>query len=165
MDVSKAIRTKRAVRQFTDEPVSEEIIREILQTARWSQSSRNSQPWEFIVITHREQLQKLSETGNGAGHMAGAAFAVVLASSDEKYWRSFDLGQVAACLQLAAWNRGIGSCIAYLNHEVKMRHVLGLPDDKFVRCGISFGYPLSEHKPSGQGGRKSIDDITHWNNW
>src|SRR5512134_2044189 len=109
MDVHKAIRTKRAVRTFLPQPVPEETIRQIVDAGRQAQSSNNSQPWRFLVIGEAATLERLGQCGKYAGHLAGAAFAVALVSSDE--W-AFDLGQAAAYMQLAAWELGIGSCIA-----------------------------------------------------
>lgn len=165
MNVIEAIRTKRAVRQFTDEPVPDEVIRQILNTARWSQSSKNTQPWEFIVITEREVLAELSKAGDFASHLPHAAFAVALVSSDDSFWKGFDLGQAAMCLQLAAWEHGVGSCLISFHRSEQARETLGIPEGKQVRAGMSFGYPSPQHSPAKMGGRKSLDEITHWNKW
>src|SRR5437588_3102928 len=109
MDVMEAIRTKRAIRQFDERPVPEEVQRAILDAGRRSQSSKNTQPWTFIAIRDRETLKQLSECGKFAGHLAGAALAVALVSEVED---AFDIGQAAAYMQLAAWELGVGSCIA-----------------------------------------------------
>ena len=63
MNVSEAIRTKRAVRQFIDKPLPEEAIQTILNAGRRAQSSKNTQPWRFIVIQEKDTLQSLSECG------------------------------------------------------------------------------------------------------
>ena len=81
MTVSELIRTKRAVRQFTDEPLSEEAIRSILNAGRRAQSSKNTQPWHFIAIRDPATLRQLAECGAYAGHLVGAPFAVGLVSS------------------------------------------------------------------------------------
>src|SRR5829696_3528978 len=106
MDTLKAIKTKHAVRQFSDQPVPEDIIRHILDAGRRSQSSKNTQPWQFIVVRDRQRLEALSKTGTYAGHVAGAAFAVVLVGTQHSDWNSFDLGQASSYLQLAAWDLG-----------------------------------------------------------
>ena len=105
MTVSELIRTKRAVRQFTDEPLSEEAIRSILNAGRRAQSSKNTQPWHFIAIRDRETLRQLSQCGAYAGHLAGAPFAVALISSTDE---GFDLGQARSlyatgCLGPGHW--------------------------------------------------------------
>ncbi|MBN2147484.1 MAG: nitroreductase family protein [Anaerolineales bacterium] len=56
MNVSEAIRLKRAVRKFTDQPLPEEVILAILNAGRRAQSSMNTQPWHFIAITDKATL-------------------------------------------------------------------------------------------------------------
>ncbi len=58
MTVSEVIRTKRAVRQFSDEPLSEEAIRTILMAGRRAQSSKNTQLWHFIAIRDQATLRQ-----------------------------------------------------------------------------------------------------------
>lgn len=165
MNVSEAIQTKFAVRLFSETPVPEADILHILEAGRRAQSSKNSQPWQFVVVRDREMLEKLSQLGDYAGHLAGAAFAIVLVSPDATYWRGVDLGQAGAYLQLAAWEKGIGSCIAAFYHPDKARAVLGIPDNYDCQFALSFGYPAPEHKNAKMGGRKPIDEIVHWEKW
>src|SRR5712691_1111148 len=158
MTVSELIRTKRAVRKFTDEPLSEEAIRSILNAGRRAQSSKNTQPWHFIAIRDRQTLRQLSQCGAYAGHLAGAPFAVALISSTAD---SFDLGQAAASMQLASWELGIGSCIASMWEPEKAKAILSFPHDLHFDVAISFGYPLPSHKqPSAPNpnGRKPFDE-------
>ncbi|HNT23814.1 MAG TPA: nitroreductase family protein [Anaerolineales bacterium] len=63
MNVSDAIRLKRAVRKFTPDHLPEEVIIAILNAGRRAQSSKNTQPWHFIAITDKEILKQLSECG------------------------------------------------------------------------------------------------------
>ena len=165
MTVSELIRTKRAVRQFTDEPLSEEAIRSILNAGRRAQSSKNTQPWHFIAIRDRATLRQLSQCGAYAGHLAGAPFAVALIASTTE---GFDLGQAAAYLQLTAWELGIGSCIASMWEPEKAKAILGVPQDLHFDVAISFGYPLhGDERPSAPnaGGRKPFDEVVFWERW
>src|SRR5262249_35185862 len=93
LSATEAIRAKRAVRSYSAEPVAEELVRHILNAGRRAQSSKNDQPWTFVVVTEREQLQRLSTAGTYAAHMPSSAFTVVLVAraGDE-----FDLGQAGA---------------------------------------------------------------------
>ena len=165
MSVSELIRTKRAVRQFTADPLSEEAIRTILNAGRRAQSSKNTQPWHFIAIRDRATLRQLSECGAFAGHLAGAPFAVALISSTAS---DFDLGQAAAYMQLAAWDLGIGSCIASMWEPEKARAILGVPADQHFDVAISFGYPLPSveqtQTPRTQG-RKPFNEVVFWERW
>ena len=159
------IRTKRAVREFTGQPVPEEIIREILEAGRLAQSSQNHQPWHFIVIHDRASLRQLSTCGKYAGHLAGAAFAIALVI-EPGY--DFDMGQAAAYMQLAAWELGVGSVPASIYAEARAREILGFPPEWHLRIALSFGYPWDEEKltaPPKKGGRKSLDEIVHWDRW
>lgn len=165
MNVSDAIRTRRAVRQFRADPVPDDVIHAILDAGRRSQSSKNRQPWQFVVVRDRDTLQQLATTGDFAGHLAGAALAVVLVGTAEANWGIFDLGQAAALMQIAAWEHGVGSCLAAIYRPDQARALLGIPAEHSVLYAISFGYPSAEHKPLKLGGRKPLNDVVHWEKW
>ncbi|MFN2127067.1 MAG: nitroreductase family protein [Anaerolineales bacterium] len=170
MKVSEAIKYKRAVRNFRDEPLSADVINTILNAGRRSQSSKNSQPWDFIVITHKDRLEKLSKLGTYAGHLAGAALAVVIITPDPGLKTSimFDAGQAAAYMQLAAWELGVGSCLATIYKTNEARLLLDLPDDRYVNLALSFGYPADRSVLTStpeKGGRKQLADFVHWESW
>jgi len=170
MNVSDAIRTKRAVRQFADRPLPDEAVRTLLNAGRRAQSSKNTQPWNFVAIRDKETLKKLSEYGKYAGHLAGAAFAVALVSPDPatRWSIAFDLGQATAYMQLAAWELGIGSCIASIYEPEKAKALLGIPEGYFFDVALSFGYPLSGAAPPSvmrKGGRRPFEDVVHWEKW
>jgi nitroreductase len=163
MDVHEAIRTKRATRRFTAQPISDEGVWSILNAGRRAQSSKNSQPWQFIAIQDRETLRRLSECGTYAGHLAGAALgvAIVTSGADE-----FDAGQAAAYMQLEAWGRGIGSCIASMWEPERAKEILGIPPDQRFDVAISFGYPAGEQPARPvKGGRRPLKDIVRWERW
>lgn len=170
MNVSEAIRTKRAVRKFLEKPLSDELIRAILNAGRRSQSSKNSQAWQFIAIRDRETLKVLSTCGEWAGHLAGAALGVAILTPDptEKFQTMFDAGQAAAFMQLAAWELGIGSCAASIYEPEKAREILGFPPEWHLRIALSFGYPADESILTAapqKGGRRDLDEVSHWDRW
>ncbi len=170
MNVSDAIRTKHATRQFTSQSVPEEAIRAILNAGRRAQSSKNTQPWSFVVVRDRTVLKQLSECGTYAGHLAGAAFAVVLVSPDPstRWSIAFDLGQAAAYMQLAAWEIGLGSCFASIYEPEKAKALLGIPENQFFDVALSFGYPAPDQvRPSAvrKGGRRPFEEVVHWEKW
>jgi nitroreductase len=104
MNVSEAIRTKRAVRQFQDEPLPSQAVRAILNAGRRAQSSKNIQPWQFIAVQDTATLGAMAKLGNYAGHLAGAALGVAILTPqpDQRFSVMFDAGQAAAYMQLAA---------------------------------------------------------------
>ncbi len=169
MNVSEAVRTKRATRQFKDQPVPDDCIRVVLNAGRRAQSSKNTQPWHFIAVRDKDTLKKLSECGPFATHLAGAAFAIALVSPDPstRWSIAFDLGQAAAYMQLAAWEMGIGSCIGSVYEMEKARAILGMPPELSFNVALSFGYALPEQArtPAKRGGRRSFEDVVHWEQW
>lgn len=170
MDVSEAIRTKRAIRKFQDKPLPEEVVHSILNAGRRSQSSKNEQPWQFIAIQDKSVLQALSECGSWAGHLAGAALGVAILTPEPtaKFQTMFDAGQAAAFMQLAAWELGVGSVPASIYETEKAREILGFPEEWHLRIALSFGYPVEEEKLSAapkKGGRRSLEEVVHWDRW
>lgn len=170
MNVADAIRTKRAVRKFLDKPLSAETMRAILNAGRRSQSSKNNQDWRFIPITDKAILKELSQCGEWAGHIAGAALAVAILTPEPtaKFQTMFDAGQAAAFMQLAAWELGVGSCPASLYDFEQARAILGFPPEWHLRIALSFGYPVDEENLSAaprKGGRKGLEEVVHWEKW
>ena len=170
MNVSEAIRLKRAVRQFKPEPLPRFAIIDILNAGRRAQSSKNSQPWQLIAIIDKATLKALSECGAYGSHLAGAALGVAILTPDpgEKFQVMFDAGQCAAYMQLAAWELGIGSCPASIYEPEKARAILGFPPELHLRIMLSFGVPLDESlisAPPQKGGRRPLDQVVHWEKW
>ena len=170
MNVSEAIRTKRAVREFQDKALPEEVIHSILNAGRRSQSSKNTQTWQFVAIRDKSILKALSECGQWAGHLAGAALGVAILTPDpaEKFQIMFDAGQAAAFMQLAAWELGVGSCPASVYIADKAREILAFPAQWHLRIALSFGYPLHAEAisaPPKKGGRLEFEDIMHLDRW
>ena len=170
MNVTEAIQNKRAVRQFKQEPLPEEDVRRILNAGRRAQSSKNTQPWNFIAIQDKDRLEALSECGHFASHLAGAALgvAIVTPPPEERFSIMFDAGQAAAYMQLQAWALGIGSCLATIYDPEKAREILGFPEELQLHIAISFGYPEERDvlaRPPQQGGRKPWEETVHWETW
>ncbi len=170
MDVSDAIRAKRAIRQFSDKSIPEPALNAILNAGRRAQSSKNEQAWHFIAITDRNTLVHLSECGRWAGHLAGAALGVAILVPDPaaKFQTMFDAGQAAAYMQLVAWELGIGSCLASIYDVAQAREILGFPAELELHIAISFGYPADPAEMTAapkQGGRVPLASIVHSEKW
>ena len=170
MNVSESIRTKRAVRKFKDEALPEDIVKTILNAGRRSQSSKNQQAWQFIAIQDKSILKALSECGQWAGHLAGAALGVAILTPEptEKFQTMFDAGQASAFMQLAAWELGVGSVPASIYEPDKARVILGFPSEWHLRIALSFGYPLEDEKLTAapkKGGRRLLEEVVHWDRW
>jgi len=145
MDTYRCIVTKRELRTFTDRPVPEDVLLQILNAGRMSGSSKNTQPWHFIVVRERPRLRDLSGFGRFAQHVASAAVAVCVVIDSPR--ALFDAGRCAQNLMLAGWNAGLASCPASMHRAEDARTFLGAPEGHVVATVISFGYP----HPKGRG--------------
>ena len=170
MKVTEAIQMKRAVRQFSPQPLPEEVVRRILSAGRRAQSSKNTQPWHFIAIQERGILDKLSQLGSFAGHLAGAALGVAILTPDpaQRWSIMFDAGQAAAYMQLAAWELGVASCLATIYEPDAARKLLGFPADLHLNVTLSFGYPADPSvlsRPPQAGGRRPFEESVYFERW
>ncbi len=139
MDAYRCILTKRELRSFAEEPIRDDVLQKILNAGCMSGSSRNRQPWHFVVLRDRHRLQEFSAFGRFAQHVAVAAAAIVLVIDDPV--QAFDAGRCAQNMMLAAWNFGIASCPATLHRATEAKRALGVPDDKTIAVTISLGHP------------------------
>lgn len=136
----------RQVREFTPEPPTDAELDTLTDVARWSGSSRNSQPWRFIVIRDRAVLVRLHEAGlpsTRSLRTATVAIAIVLPTDpDDDMSHAFDEGRVAERLLVAAGMLGLAAGIAWLRPDVRpmASEVLGLPDDRSVRTIVVVGH-------------------------
>src|ERR1700704_659391 len=101
------LRSLRSVRRFSPQAIPDEVLLDVLEVARWTGSSKNTQPWHVIVVRERETLAALAKCGPFAGHLAGAQTAIALVMEDGN--KRFDEGRLAQNVMLGAWAHRIGS--------------------------------------------------------
>ena len=170
MQVQEAIRLKRAIRSFRPDPLPDQAIDAILNAGRRAQSAKNRQVWHFLAITDRDTLKALSQLGHFASHLAQAALGVAILTPDptQRWSILFDAGQAAAYMQLAAWELGIGSCLATIYEPEEARELLEFPPEWHLHAAISFGYPEDPQdlsRPPHAGGRSDPEDVISFNRW
>ena len=169
MQTWDAITARRNVRSFADRPIEAADLDRILEAGRRAPSSQNWQPWDFIIVTDREQLRALAKVWRGAGHVAtsAATIAVIGATADNEFGRAqFDLGQATMAMLLAAADLGIGSCHAGVADLPLARDVLGLPEDRDWALLISLGYPADRPLvPIRNPKRRPFSDVVHRGRW
>jgi len=171
MNTWDALTSRRNVRQFDDRPIDGEDLDAILEAGRRSPSSKNWQPWDFVVVTDRDQLAEMAADWTGTGHVAGSAAAVALVASvprdqHERHRTHYDLGQATMAMMVAAADRGIGSGHAAVTNQERMAAILGLPDGKEVIYLLDFGYPADRPlQPIKRPNRRSFDEVVHRGRW
>lgn len=163
MDVKEAIMTRRTAREFKDEPIPDELLLEILETAKWSPSPVNSQPWNFIIIRDKETLEKLAKYAKYGAQLLKApmAVAVVVTHIEGFHWyneleeNKYAGAVLATNLMLAAWEKGVGTGWVSIERD-KVNDILGVPADHTVITVMPIGYPVST-EPHKEDERKPIE--------
>ena len=171
METWDAIRSRRNVRTFTPEPLPAEALERILEAGWRTPSSRNWQPWDYVVVTDCAQLEQLSHVWEFGAHIAGAAAAVGLVIDDyhdpgDREIAAYDLGQASLQMMLAAADLGIGSGHSAVGDQELARRLLGLPDGKLLRYVLDFGYPADRPlKPIKNPNRRPLHEVVHRGSW
>ncbi|MGH2406089.1 MAG: nitroreductase family protein [bacterium] len=146
MDAYLAVVGKREVRRYQSRPVPEPVLTQILEAGRASGSSRNRQPWRFIVVTDRARLREVSGLVSRPANVAEAPAAIVVAIASPR--SAFDTGRTAQNMMLAAWTLGVGTCPNTPTDEAALKTALGLPAEMAVPTVLSLGYPApGERRP------------------
>lgn len=171
METWDAIRSRRNVRDYTDTPIADADLDRILEAGRRAPSSRNWQPWDFVLVTDRRQLSDLARVWRHARHVARSAATVALVAprrteAPERDWLQYDLGQATISMMLAAADLGIGSGHASVADQELARKVLGLPSDRFCAYLIAFGHPADRPlRLIARPDRRPFDDVVHRGRW
>ncbi len=169
-DVLEQIRKVRQIRQYRPDPVPEEAVFQLLEVARWTGSSRNTQPWRFIVVDDREILRQLSQLRPPIAWLAGAPLGIaIVLDGQSAISEAYDEGRVTERLLIAAKLLGLGGGVAWYGDETQQaeaKRILGIPEERTARSIVAVGYPLSARDPRPspvQRGRKPLDELVSWN--
>lgn len=154
----------RQYRQFTDEPPTDRELAAIVDVARWSGSSRNTQPWRFIVIRDRSLIRQIHGMGmpqTRSLETAPCAIAIVIPKGDsqdeDEVSYAFDEGRAAERMLIAASFLGLGAGIAWLVPQIRPRvaEMLGIPAGRLVRTLVVVGHPTEAARAPKLGAEKA----------
>jgi len=171
METWDAIRARRNVRAYTADPIEPAQLDRILEAARRTPSSRNWQPWDFVVVTEREHLEQLATVWQGAGHVATSAATIALVTAVHEGERDraiaqYDLGQATMSIMIAAADLGIGSGHSAVGDQDLARRLLGLPDDRMCAYLIALGHPAERPlAPLTRINRRPFEEVVHRERW
>ena len=160
MEVYEAIRTVLAVREFQDKPVPEALVVKILEAARLTASSKNGQPWHFIVVHDRDTLRQLGAIMASGRYNAQAAFAIVVAIDKDSPFGISDASRAIQSMTLTAWAEGVGSNWTGWVGMPKVVALMNIPDSLDVLAVVPFGYPAHAHIGNKKQ-RKTVSEIAH----
>jgi nitroreductase len=166
MDVMLAVTSRREVREYLDRPIPDDALLRILEAGRMSGSSKNRQPWRFLVVEDPQQREQIAESVYAPDNVHGAA-AVIAIAVRGKGPTSFDAGRAAQNMMLTAWNDGIGACPNGIADAEAIGRALELGDGEQAVTVLSFGYPArvrdpARHSPEewiARADRKPLDEV------
>lgn len=168
-NVAREIRKVRQARLYDATPVPGDVLQELLEIARWTGSSRNTQPWEFIVIDDPEQLRRVSQIRTPINWVADARLAIAIVLNGESpLSEAFDEGRVTERLLIGAHMLGLGGGTAWFGDEAQQdegKRILGIPAERTARSVVVLGYPTThkDHRPNpATAGRRPLSDLVSY---
>ncbi len=152
MDLMELMKTRRTYRRFTQEPVPQEVLDDILLSTRYSSSAANRQPLRFIVIKDKEKVDEVFQYTTWAGQLPKelgwpkdderpTLFIAVIENPEISAWCDTDTGIALANMTLAAWAHGVGSCIIGACNKPVLSEMFGLSEKEKLHSVVAFGYP------------------------
>ncbi|WP_419174525.1 nitroreductase family protein [Desulfosediminicola sp.] len=152
MDVFDAINTRRSIRSYTDQPVSDEMVQDIIKAGMLAPSAGNQRPWHFIVIRDQELLANVPDFHPYAKMVTKAPVSILVCGDPEgKKWPDFWPQDCSAALQnmlLAARGLGLGTVWAGIypleERIVATRNLFGIPENVIPFAIMPIGWPKDE---------------------
>jgi nitroreductase len=167
-EVLRVLRAVRSIREFGPQPVPDELLAEILEVARWTGSAMNRQPWTFVVVRDRATLALIADASPNAGHVRGAAAAILVVTDGESpALESYDEARAAERILVAATALGLASAIGWIMPPAQpvVAGLIGAPEGRRVRTLVSLGYPTEAGaRPRAAPGtaRKPLGDVVRY---
>ncbi len=162
MNILPIIKTRRSSRKYKNRPVSDSLIKKILEAGRWAPSGLNNQPWRFLVIKNETIKNKLAKFTKYS-HIIEGANIIILVFLDNQvtYNRDKDLMAIGACIQnilLSAHSLGLGTCWLgeILSQKKKVSQYLQLPAKLELMAVLSLGYRADKLKKGNRQALKSL---------
>lgn len=150
----EVIKNRRAIRTYTDKEVEKEKILEVLKSAMQAPSSKNSSPWEFVVVDNKEILLELSKSHHKSIQIKDAKVCIVVTGNKERFLKPgkwiHDLGACTQNILLECTNQGLASCWVGVHPKRKVmdkvRQTLNLPENLVPYSMVAIGYSNEENK-------------------
>lgn len=156
MDALEAIMGRRSIRQYTGEPVSDEDVETLLRAAMAAPSAHNGQPWRFVVVRDRAQLERLAVCTPFARSLATADVGIVVCTEKKigpyaGFW-VIDCAAAIENLLVAAHALGLGALWMGVHpiapFGAAVRGVIGAPRGIAVHSMVAVGRPAKDKPPA-----------------
>lgn len=139
----EAIVSKRDVRDYTGEPIPDDVLRRVLQAGRMAGSAKNQEVNRLIVFRDQTVQDQLADAGDFSSWIGTSAVIIGIASPVASL-RMFDVGRMAQNMMIAAQGEGLASCPVTLQHQDRARAAAGLPEDWDMTMIITLGWPVAD---------------------
>ena len=165
------IRRVSQIRQYSPEPVPDDVVDQLLELARWTGSSKNSQPWRFIVVRDKDRLKKLAALRPNINWAAAAPVGIAIVLEGDAVGEAYDEGRLTERLLTGANLLGFGGGVAWFgepSHQAEAKRILGIPDDRTARQIVMVGRPTTTADPRPYGpkrGRKPLSELVSYDRW
>ena len=155
MDIYEAIRKRRTIRKFQQNPIPEDILKKLIDTARIAPSGSNMQPLKFIVVNNEKIREEIFSHVKWAAYIAPkgnpeiderpTAYIVVCIDNDiRRVTPESDAGAAIENILLAAVAENIGTCWMQAVDKPEIKKILNIPEQYAIDSVISLGYPKEE---------------------
>jgi nitroreductase len=167
MDFYEVVRTRRSVRSYAPDPISDDVLNRVLNAARISPSGMNRQPWKFVLVKDDDLKGKLVSSCGGQAFIAQAPLVVVACGENIHYNRGGYMGDMSMVvdvtiamdhLTLAARTEGLGTCWIGLFDNESVKRLLEILKEVNVVALTPLGYPRGKAFKE-PGSRKSLPEI------
>lgn len=172
MNVLEAILTRRSVRSFRPDPILDDVWADLLKAMHQAPSASNRQPWRIIIVDDPALKEKVAAAACKQKFIAQAPKVVVVAGNRADAWRGkggfVQHWEIVDCaiamdhLQLAAWERGLGTCWIGAYEAPALEELLGIREPWHTVVLSPVGYPL---EMSPYRGRKPLEEIVSYNHF
>ena len=160
MEVYDAVRTVLAVRDFQNKTVPDSVVKKVVEAARLTASSKNDQPWHFIIVQDRDTLGQLGSIVKSGPYNAQAAFVIAVAVDKSSPFGVSDASRAIQSMVLTAWSEGVGSNWTGWVGMSRVAALLDVPDSIDVIAVVPFGYP-TQTRTRGRKRRKTLSEVAH----
>lgn len=164
------IYSRRSIRKYTDEPVTDEQVKTLLRAAMYAPSAGNERPWHFVVVNDREKLDAITAFHPFTQMLKEAPMAIIACAdmSNLKYDGAFWIQDISASIQnilLEAVSLDLGTCWCgvYPREEFirEVKSLLNLPEHIMPGAIIAVGHPNEEREVK----ERYSEERVHYNNW
>ncbi len=160
MNFWKVVKKRASLREYSAKKISSKKLEKIIDAARLAPTARGCEPWEFILITKKESLERLADLADHGKFLAQAAAGIVVVAKDTKYYLE-DSSAATENILLAAVALGVGACWIAGDkkpYATEVCQYLGVPEGYKLVSIISLGYPKGKLRPHP---KRSLDEVLH----